>query len=184
MLRSLFLLVAALLVLRVLERSNWTQVFQAVESSRVIKDSTYEQKNSIDRMIWIYDSLGIQFSKVVVAQSLLETDNFKSRIAKQQKNLFGMRPNKRPYGVGKQAGFAVYPGPLESVLDYRDWQKRVLYLHPCKNEEEYLWVLDHLPICKDCKYCVGDPEYTNKIRSKMRVIDVLAGRVPPISANK
>lgn len=70
---------------------------------------------------------GIKFPKIVLAQALLETGNFKSRVCKEQNNLFGLRHSK---------GYYSFDHWEESVIAYRDW---VQYKHR-KGEEYYTFL--------------------------------------------
>lgn len=70
---------------------------------------------------------GIKFPKIVLAQAILETGNFKSRLCKEQNNLFGLRHSK---------GYYSFDHWEESVIAYRDW---VQYKHR-KGEEYYTFL--------------------------------------------
>ena len=60
---------------------------------------------------------GIKYPKIVLAQALLETGNFRSRLCREGNNLFGLRHSRGYYTFGHWE---------ESVIAYRDW---VQYKH-------------------------------------------------------
>ncbi len=117
--------------------------------------------------------IGIKFPKVVMAQMVHETNWFTSRIYYENRNYFGMKYNTRGYAIGKHRGHAKYSSYEDSILDYASWQKRVLALAPdVDTDEEYIALLDNLPICKGCRYA-EDPNYTQSIRLRMAQLDEL-----------
>lgn len=60
---------------------------------------------------------GIKYPKIVLAQALLETGNFRSRLCREGNNLFGLRHSR---------GYYTFDHWEESVIAYRDW---VQYKH-------------------------------------------------------
>ncbi|MGN1255283.1 MAG: peptidoglycan DD-metalloendopeptidase family protein [Prevotella sp.] len=60
---------------------------------------------------------GIKYPKIVLAQALLESGNFTSRLCREGNNLFGLRHSK---------GYYTFDHWEESVIAYRDW---VQYKH-------------------------------------------------------
>jgi len=67
----------------------------------------------------------IQYPEIVLAQIRLETGNLKSRICKENKNLFGMKyPRKRETtAIGEQFGHAMYSTYSDCIKDYALWQQ-------------------------------------------------------------
>lgn len=118
--------------------------------------------------------LGIEFPEVVVAQIMLETAYLSSDIYRNNNNLFGMKYNERGYATGIRKGHAAYPNKVASIKDYKEWQDMVLKL--CKQNgmkvtttEDYLYVLDHLPLCDNCRYA-EDKLYTKKLRFIIKLL--------------
>lgn len=70
----------------------------------------------------------IRFQHIVLAQALHETDEFRSPICRECKNLFGMKvASRRPTtNIGKCRGHAKYESYSDSVLDYAEWQMKYL----------------------------------------------------------
>ena len=60
---------------------------------------------------------GIKYPKIVLAQAILETGAFRSRVCRENNNLFGLRHSK---------GYYTFDHWEESVIAYRDW---VQYKH-------------------------------------------------------
>lgn len=74
----------------------------------------------------LYASLkrhGIKYPKIVLAQAILETGAFRSRVCRENNNLFGLRHSK---------GYYVFEHWEESVIAYRD---KVQYKH--RDNENY-----------------------------------------------
>jgi hypothetical protein len=66
----------------------------------------------------------IEYPEIVLKQIKLETGNYKSRICKENNNLFGMhRSYKRPNVMLKKGTIAAYYSTWQlSILDYKLWQ--------------------------------------------------------------
>lgn len=103
-----------------------------------------ESKNefSEDKLIEMLTDLNIKFPHIVLAQSKLETGQFKSNIFKENHNLFGMKEAKIRVNLAKgtQYGHAFYNNWIESVYDYAFYQST--YLSRIKTEEQYFEYLD------------------------------------------
>lgn len=86
-------------------------------------------------------NLNIKFPDIVLAQAILETNNFKSRIFLENNNLFGMKPAKlRPTtSNGVLNGYAYYNNWKESVLDYALYQ--AAYAKSIDTEDNYYILL-------------------------------------------
>jgi hypothetical protein len=84
------------------------------------------------------EELNIAFPEIVFAQAKLESNNFKSRIFKENNNLFGMKKAvvRSTTASGEQYNHALYASWKESVLDYALWSCR--YLSNIKTKEQYL----------------------------------------------
>ncbi len=74
---------------------------------------------------------GIQFPQIVLAQALLESGHFKSKLFKYNNNLFGMRLPKarKTTAIGKKRHYAVYKDWMSSVEDYKHWQNKIPNKH-------------------------------------------------------
>ena len=101
------------------------------------------------------EELNVKFPDIVYAQARLETNGFKSKIFRENNNLFGMKQSTRRSSTnkGEQYGHAYYDNWRESVLDYALWQCK--YLSQINTRAEYLEYLKH-------NYA-QDPNYYNKL---------------------
>lgn len=81
----------------------------------------------------------IKYPDIVLAQAILESGHFRSKIARHNNNFFGMRmPAKREtMAVGKKYGYAVYRSWQHSIQDYKLWQEYLFSRHPNMTREEY-----------------------------------------------
>lgn len=89
---------------------------------------------------------GIKYADVVLAQAILESGHFKSKIAKHNNNLFGMRmPKKRETtAVGTRYGYARYLSWEDSVEDYKMWQDYLFKRHPNMTKDQFKRYLNKL----------------------------------------
>lgn len=92
---------------------------------------------SSDTLIHMLKQLNVKFPHIVLAQSIVETGHWTSKIFLENHNLFGM---KEAYvrvhtARGTQYGHAYYENWEESVYDYAFYQCR--YLGAIRTEDEY-----------------------------------------------
>jgi uncharacterized FlgJ-related protein len=83
----------------------------------------------------VYDELlrhDIKFPDIVLAQAVLESGNFASKVTKQNNNLFGMKMPKvrETTAIGQRYGYARYYSWKDSVKDYKLWQEALLKKYP------------------------------------------------------
>ena len=127
-----------------------------------INDST--SNFSDEKMISLMKELNIKFPHIAYAQSLIETGHFKSKIFRENNNLFGMKQARTRVTTaqGTQFNHAYYGSWQESVYDYAFYQCR--YLSSIRNEEEYLAYLS--------RSYAEDPNYIYKIRNLIKKEDL------------
>jgi hypothetical protein len=103
----------------------------------VIDCGRKEEKFTKDRFIQELKRLDVKFPHIVMAQSMIETGNWKSEIFRQNHNLFGMREAKSRVNtaLGTNLNYAYYENWKDSVYDYAFYQ--CTYLSQIKTEEEY-----------------------------------------------
>ena len=111
---------------------------------------------TLDNARALIDTLNIEHPHIVLAQMKLESGNFKSDLAKNNDNFFGMKyPRQRAtVAQGVDRGYAYYRSWSYSVLDYAIWQRRYA---SGLTEEEYLEMLSE-------KYA-EDKAYVRKVKS-------------------
>lgn len=97
---------------------------------------------SQDKLINLLNELNIKFPHIVMAQSMLETGNYTSKIFIENENLFGMKEAalRIHLAQGTQYNHAYYNSWRESVYDYAFYQ--ATYLSDVKNERQYYKALD------------------------------------------
>ena len=102
----------------------------------------------------LMSDLGVQHKHIVLAQMKLESGNYKSKLAKENNNYFGMRhPAQRlTVSVKSKNGYAHYRNWCYSILDYALWQRRYAY---DLNDSDYLTLLSNV--------YAEDKEYVNKV---------------------
>lgn len=100
--------------------------------------------------------LNIKFPHIVYAQAKLETGEFKSKIFKENNNLFGLKQAKRrpTTNKGEENGHAYYDNWKESVVDYGFYSAR--FLCEIKTEDEYFQYLS--------QNYAEDPNYVVKLK--------------------
>jgi len=127
-----------------------------------ITDST--RSFSQDKMVELMKDLNIRYPHIAMAQSLIETGHFKSKIFKENNNLFGMKQARTRVNTAKgtQYQHAYYDTWQESVYDYAFYQCR--YLGSLYSEDEYLAYLG--------RSYAEDPNYVSKIKSLIKKEDL------------
>ena len=115
-----------------------------------------KQEISAEKVLTLLDTLNVEHPHIVFAQMRLESGNFKSDLAKNNDNFFGMKyPRQRAtVAQGNDRGYAYYRSWSYSVLDYAIWQRRYA---SGLTEEEYLEMLSE-------KYA-EDKAYVRKVKS-------------------
>ena len=115
-----------------------------------------KQEINAERVLTLLDTLNVEYPHIVFSQMLLESGNFKSDLAKNNDNFFGMKyPRQRAtVAQGMDKGYAYYRSWSYSVLDYAIWQRRYA---SGLTEEEYLEMLSE-------KYA-EDKAYVRKVKS-------------------
>lgn len=111
---------------------------------------------SKDKLIAMLKELNVKYPHIVLAQSMIETGQWKSKIFMENNNLFGMKEAKMRITTagGTQYNHAFYNHWRESVYDYAFYQCR--YLGDIKSEGEYFQYL--------AANYAEDPNYLNAIK--------------------
>ncbi len=97
---------------------------------------------SEEKLINEISKLNFKFPHIVLAQSILETGHYESKIFKENFNLFGMKEARvrLNLAVGTQYGHAYYNNWEESMMDYALWYST--YAYKCKTEKQLYKLLD------------------------------------------
>ena len=114
---------------------------EPIESELLVLDSS-KDAFSQEALVKELKRLNVRFPHIVLAQSILETGYWESRIYKENNNLFGMKQARAraTTAKGTQLGHAYYDDWKESVTDYALYQ--AAYLNKLRNENKYLKYLD------------------------------------------
>jgi len=94
-----------------------------------------------EKFVETLKALNVRFPHIVMAQSMVETGSWTSRIFKENHNLFGMKQATRRVTTagGTENNHAYYDNWKESVYDYAFYQCR--YLSSVQTEEQYFTYL-------------------------------------------
>jgi len=114
---------------------------EPIETELLVLDSP-EDTFSQEALVEEIKKLNIRFPYIVLAQSILETGYWESRIYQENHNLFGMKQARARATTanGTQLGHAFYDDWKESVTDYALYQ--AAYLNKLRTEKKYLNYLD------------------------------------------
>jgi hypothetical protein len=90
-----------------------------------------------ERLINLLKELNVKYPHIVLAQAKLESNNFTSKIFRENHNLFGMKQARMRVNTadGTQHNHAYYESWRASVLDYAFYQCR--YLGGIRSEDGY-----------------------------------------------
>lgn len=134
-------------------------IVEASEYERILEVRVKGNEFSEERLRSRLDELNVRFADVAMAQAKLETSGFRSRIFKENHNLFGMKEATMRVNLarGTQYGHAYYNSWEESVLDYAMWC--AAYANHCRNNEQFLELLSG--------YYAEDPDYVSKLKQIM-----------------
>lgn len=127
------------------------------EKELIVLNLREEQNRfSEEKFIALLKELNVKFPHIVMAQSMIETGYWESKIFKENHNLFGMKQAKVRINTagGTQNGHAFYNDWIESVYDYAFYQCR--YMGTIKTESEYFAYLS--------KTYAEDSEYISKLK--------------------
>ena len=122
----------------------------------ILRESDKANEFSPEKLKAYVLELNIRFPYIVYAQAQLETGEFKSKIFKENNNLFGMKvATRRPTtNKGEDNGHAFYDHWKESVVDYAFYSAQ--YLSHIKSESEYFEYL--------LQSYAEDAQYVTKLR--------------------
>lgn len=134
-------------------KSNSYHVYSETEMLIKIRDADEFNK---EKLIHMLIELNVKYPHIVLAQSIIETGSWRSKIFLENHNLFGMKEARsRPTTAGgTQYNHAYYNHWRESVRDYALYQCR--YLSSINSESEYFNYLS--------SYYAESPHYVNSIR--------------------
>jgi flagellum-specific peptidoglycan hydrolase FlgJ len=118
------------------------QALEQYEKELLILDLQQEKnKFTQEKFVEELKRLNVKFPYIVMAQSILETGHWKSKVFKENHNLFGMKQANIRINTAKGTNLnhAYYENWQESVYDYAFYQCR--YMGAADTEEEYFLAL-------------------------------------------
>ena len=156
---SIFLTILITIIIMVSQFKKQSNDIRYVsEETKAIIINEFDKQNefSSEKLKEYVLELNIKFPHIVLAQSQIETGYYKSKIFKENNNLFGMKQaRQRPTtNRGTENNHAYYDTWKQSVVDYALYQAK--YLSRLRTEEEYLSYLG--------QSYAEDPNYVSKIR--------------------
>lgn len=132
-----FINIIFILILTLSFKSFYKDKKEIIYSNEYIPVKLLVDSFSMSKLKTMLECLNIKHSDIVLAQAILETGNFKSKVFIENNNLFGMKLSKtRPStALGLNNNHAYYNHWTESVYDYAFWQTTF-----CRrlSREEYL----------------------------------------------
>lgn len=132
---------------------NNTKFLPQEVKTLVIRENNKFSKDLFKKEI---KKLNIKFADIVYKQAVLESDNFKSTIFKENNNMFGMKlaRSRITTAIGVKRNHAYYNNWRDCLIDYALYQEA--YLRSIKNKDEYLQYLS--------KYYAEDSNYIYKLK--------------------
>jgi hypothetical protein len=114
------------------------KIDQKITEDKIMVFLTERNHFTNEKFISKLKEMHFQFPHIIYGQALLETDHFRSRIFKENNNLFGMREATKRVNLclGTENNYAYYNSWLDSVIDYGFYYS--VYLSRLSNETEYL----------------------------------------------
>lgn len=148
-----------------LEQEKKTQNITDTERIILIQEADAFTNKKLALML---NDLNVKYPHIVLAQSIIETGEWSSKIFIENHNLFGMKKatQRITTAKGTNSNHAYYNHWRESVYDYAFYQSR--YLHSIKTEEQYFQYLS-ASYAEDSRYV----EKVKKISNSNRVKDLL-----------
>lgn len=130
------------------------------EEQLLILSLDEKNKFSEKEFVQLLKDLNVKYPHIAMAQSIVETGHFKSKIFRENNNLFGMKESFRRVSTAKgtQYNHAYYDTWSESVYDYAFYQCR--YLGAISSESDYYEYLSN--------YYAEDPDYVQKVKKAVQ----------------
>ena len=140
---------------RVMKLTNLSHIEKELLVVDLQRDDFTEEK-----LADLLKKLKIKYPEIVLAQARLETGGYKSRIFRENHNLFGMKEAVRRINTaqGTQYNHAYYEHWRESVYDYAFYQCR--YMGQVRSREEYFNLLS--------QSYAEDPVYVTKLKNEIK----------------
>lgn len=122
-------------------RYNKLRNLSDYEKEILVIDLNNKHDFTQEKFIQMLKDLNVKYPWIVMAQARIESGGYRSRIFRENHNLFGMKePSVRiTTAQGTQYNHAYYNTWRESVYDYAFYQSR--YMSAAKSEDDYYYIL-------------------------------------------
>jgi flagellum-specific peptidoglycan hydrolase FlgJ len=111
---------------------------------------------------FLFDKHKIRFSHIVMAQAILESDNFKSKLFRSNKNFMGMKVAAQRYSFASNphdfGSYAKYETIEDCIRDIKSWQIATAFF--ITKDEDYFALLQ--------KIYAEDPSYMIKLKKLIK----------------
>jgi hypothetical protein len=141
--------IAILIVLGLLFMLGWftgtnNYIINKINHTTEVTDTmlVHGEKFSEEALIRLLKDCHIKYPHIVLAQAKLESGDFKSKMFKQNFNMFGMKLARQRIttALGEKSGHAYYRDWIDCVHDYGMYQSAIMC--NVNNEVEYFTKLD------------------------------------------
>jgi hypothetical protein len=148
-----FILIGTILSLKPVPKTNYD-----VEDNLILIG--YEDDFSEEKLIKLIQELNFKFPHIVLAQAKVESGGYKSKIFKNNNNLFGMREAKVRLTLarGTNRSHAYYNNWRESVMDYALYH--ATYLSKLNTQDNYFQYLE--------QYYAESPDYIDTLKNVIK----------------
>lgn len=130
--------------------------------SIILQDTIISEKIDTNNVIYYLQKHKVRFSHIVLAQSLLESNNYKSKLTKTNNNIFGMKVPAQRFTFAENhhdfGNYSKYENIESCILDYKSWQMQNAY--NITSEEGYFNLLS--------KIYAEDKEYVQKLKKLIK----------------
>ena len=156
MVKDSIIIVLVALVLSSYTNTREEQKPQVKVVERVISEQVPELEFSEENLKLFMEQINMKFIHIVMAQALIESGYFTSKIFMENHNMFGMKQarQRQTVAIGTNRNHAKYLNWQDCVIDYALYQAR--YLSKVKSDEDYYTYLKG-------SYA-GDPNYVTKVK--------------------
>lgn len=168
--KNIFAALSPLMILGVLTIITYTAPTRLQSSSKVIENDTIIKMAVPEHLLddinveYLYEYLkfkGISHPDIVLAQALLETGYFKSKIFKERNNLFGLYNSR----IGEYYRFEHWTESVDGYINY------IEYKYDPSRDSSYYDFLDRIGYAEDPRYIVKIKSIVNRLRKEGKCED-------------
>lgn len=137
---AILIVIASFVVFVNINNNCCTHKQEVVYAEQFVKDTSFVSDIELKHYL---KEINMKFPHIVYAQAVLESGHFKSKVCRDNNNIFGMMIsyNRPTTAIYQKNGYCVYKTWKESVLDYALYQS--YYFSHIKTEKDYLIALQN-----------------------------------------